>query len=433
MKIGIRENSIKACFFNQNYAQYDSIQLQKIYSFYQRDLLILNIIKMQNQYAYLMCAKHPNHRVASINFDENNVDDSRLQCSSCLIDLLNKNQKKNYSLVDIDEFLKNPIIQVQRVMKYDGFKSFCDVDYFQQFEKEINIIEDKFKQTIIELRVCVKEIQNLKDKFQQEFQALSKLNSLIEQYDKAIWEQDDQLKKLQIKSFEERVDFISKNLNSAKLQANQNLIRSQEMLTNMFKNQLQTLIQDINRFQKVSMATFYLNNIQGLPITIYEELKNFPLIHYKISDGIATQYQLLYQGSKDGLALKQYYSKCLSQSNLLTIITTNNGSKFGGYSPCPLQNDQVDPLLKSFLFQYNKQEIYKIKDQNKNVYNGRKLSCQFGDGDIVFDDSFTKFSSNLGISYDISNYDIQDRRSHILGELNPQIIEFKVYKVIFSE
>lgn len=46
-------------------------------------------------------------------------------------------------------------------------------------------------------------------------------------------------------------------------------------------------------------------------------------------------------------------------------MTSKNGNKFGGYSPCIINNGLnayvQDPTMKSFLFQYNKKEIYKLK------------------------------------------------------------------------
>ena len=49
---------------------------------------------MKNSNYKLICTKHPNQRFTSINVDENNADNSRLLCSSCLTDLLNENFKQ---------------------------------------------------------------------------------------------------------------------------------------------------------------------------------------------------------------------------------------------------------------------------------------------------------------------------------------------------
>ena len=53
-------------------------------------------------------------------------------------------------------------------------------------------------------------------------------------------------------------------------------------------------------------------------------------------------------------------------------MTTKNGNKFGGYSPgiidSGLNNYVQDPTLKSFLFQYNKKEIYKLKYSTHAIY-----------------------------------------------------------------
>ena len=41
--------------------------------------------------------------------------------------------------------------------------------------------------------------------------------------------------------------------------------------------------------------------------------------------------------------------------------------------------------------------------------------------------------SNIGDRYDTSKYNILDNKTHIFGDLTPQLIECKVYKVIFDE
>lgn len=65
-------------------------------------------------------------------------------------------------------------------------------------------------------------------------------------------------------------------------------------------------------------------------------------------------------------------------------MTSKNGFKFGGYSPCIINFEPAsyvdDPTMKSFLFQYNKKEIYKQKNPKYAVYCKYEYGPTYGDG-----------------------------------------------------
>lgn len=120
-------------------------------------------------------------------------------------------------------------------------------------------------------------------------------------------------------------------------------------------------------------------------------------------------------------------------------MTSKNGYKFGGYSPCITNIDLAsyveDPTMKSFLFQYNKKEIYKIKYSKNAIYCKSEFGPTFGGGyDLYIGEDFSNkgYSKGLGHSYDISNYKIADKSTHLFGGTTPQLQECKVYKVLFN-
>ncbi|KAM3144761.1 hypothetical protein pb186bvf_003070 [Paramecium bursaria] len=216
---------------------------------------------------------------------------------------------------------------------------------------------------------------------------------------------------------------------------------NQQLIINNFQNNqllylnlsFKIISNEIEQIGKTSLELLNKIVTYGIPMNIFDEIYQYPQTHYQISEGKQIQYQLLYQGTRDGLHGQYYWAKCNGQSNLLIIMTSKNGQKFGGYSPCSTNtqtNSYVsDATMKSFLFQQNKKEIYKIKSQDKAIYCISTQGPTFGGQDLSIGQDFNSGSlSALGTNYDISNYNIVDKANHIFGATDPQLQECKVYK-----
>ncbi|KAM3140487.1 hypothetical protein pb186bvf_007467 [Paramecium bursaria] len=160
-------------------------------------------------------------------------------------------------------------------------------------------------------------------------------------------------------------------------------------------------------------------------------------VHYEISKGKFIKYNLLYSGIRDGLNTKCYWDKCDQQSHLLTIISLKNGNIFGTYSPCQIMLKDseylmVDDTNSSFIFQQNKQEIYRLKNNQYTIYCIQDNGPTFGsDHDFYINNNFQTLGSNLGQAYDISGYNVQNKNTHLIGDNNTEIVECKVFKVTF--
>jgi len=77
---------------------------------------------------------------------------------------------------------------------------------------------------------------------------------------------------------------------------------------------------------------------------------------------INIQTNLLYDARRDGDNYKYCHSKCDNIPNTFSIVTTNNGAKFGFFRSIPIDGDgpwREDN--KAFFFSYDKNKIYKIR------------------------------------------------------------------------
>ena len=96
----------------------------------------------------------------------------------------------------------------------------------------------------------------------------------------------------------------------------------------------------------------------------------------QINNGIRRQKKanikkmnLLYRSTRDGGSINDYHSKCDGHKNLLTLVKTTDGRKFGGFSSLQLKisgGSQKDDT--AFIFSLDKKQNYYIKKGKDAVY-----------------------------------------------------------------
>jgi hypothetical protein len=100
-------------------------------------------------------------------------------------------------------------------------------------------------------------------------------------------------------------------------------------------------------------------------------------------------FYLLYRGSRDGFESSAFHRLCDGHPMTLTIILSDNGSIFGGYTPVAWHNSgsyTVDNTLKSFLFTLKNPNnigarIFPLKeDQKGSAIDGASYGPSFGIG-----------------------------------------------------
>ena len=151
---------------------------------------------------------------------------------------------------------------------------------------------------------------------------------------------------------------------------------------------------------------------------------------------------LFYRNTRDGGSANDYHSKCDGHKNLLTIVKTENGKRFGGFSSLELKSSggkQKDDT--AFIFSLDKKQNYYIKKGKDAVY--------FLDKGPVFGNDYSE-GSEFTINYaslncfkeesccdDTGNhccYDYEEGSQNILaGKFKFKVLDYEVFELEFIE
>ncbi|KAM3144777.1 hypothetical protein pb186bvf_003086 [Paramecium bursaria] len=381
------------------------------------------------------CELHSDCQLLSILLGEKQTRKSRMLCAKCMIDVINNNEKVQ-KLVYLQDFMNNPGSSLLKATKINESESKIDEnEALQEIEKLLIKLEESIKNQLIIIRQNINQMKQQVGSITTELSNNLKLNDLAKQFE-LVRSMDSYQGTNELSQLEEQLNLISANLIKTYASAKEKVKDNQQLIVNNFSNNFKIVQNEIELISKASLELLNKIVTNGIPMIIFDDLYQFPQIHQQISEGKQIQYQLLYQGTRDGLNGQTYWAKCNGQSNLLTIMTSKNGQKFGGYSPCVINSELntwvQDPSMKSFIFQYNKKEIYKLKNQSYAQYCHASYGPTFGGGhDLHIAADFNSGQTNLGHSYDIAGQNVVDASTHIFGQKTPLLQECKVYKVVF--
>ena len=134
--------------------------------------------------------------------------------------------------------------------------------------------------------------------------------------------------------------------------------------------------------------------------------------------------KLLFRMSRDGNQSSEYHKLCDNKNNLLTIIETDNGRKFGGFASKSwgVPNQVID---KTFMFSLNNMKKYERLNNNNAMYNGSNYGPVFGNAwDIYINSTMTsgreKYNSS---SVFFNKYELTDNGSFNVKEIEVFQIE----------
>ena len=110
---------------------------------------------------------------------------------------------------------------------------------------------------------------------------------------------------------------------------------------------------------------FYYNTIESSILTDDECDKLLSLFdaQNKFQELGNYSYKLIYKGTRDGTEITHFVSKCHRKTNLLCIISTDDGNVFGGYTAMGWRNVNYSTYIdeKAFLFSIRSSKNYPPK------------------------------------------------------------------------
>ena len=183
-------------------------------------------------------------------------------------------------------------------------------------------------------------------------------------------------------------------------------------------------------------------------LTLKEDMEFFQLLLTKLPN--IRKCDLLYRASDNGYSIKQFHSLCDNKDATITIIESNHGNIFGGYTSKSWQSHADAQYVKdknAFLFLIKSERkcsdtklpvLYEIKDgwEAEAIFTVRDQGPSFGNGhDICIRGKCNKSAHYKGGQYCYTlhstfNYDMDDVYlcgNHANNRFH--VIDYAVFKV----
>ncbi|KAM3140423.1 hypothetical protein pb186bvf_007403 [Paramecium bursaria] len=384
------------------------------------------------------CSSHPDHPLCLLDYGKQQLMNSRFLCVKCMIELgkINANVQQT---IPIEDFLKEPSLILE-----DKGKQFTVIDkgvfvmkigeYLEELKQiiltQISEFKLSFSNIVHEHKGKIQEMGSLKakwensigyEKFKQQFQTVISLDS-------------HQGSQEWIDLQEHFSKIVEKNHQNQQEEKNSHVLRKiQNQIFSAITDLLGGLDQRLRDFQiKISLQ---IGNDKLLNKLMPDDQFCDKLIQ-TISKGKQIQIACIYDGQKVGIDVQQYYQKCDQQGNLLTVFRQKNGTVFGGYSPSKVdskaQNYVADNSLSSFIYQYNKRQIFKQQHKEYALYCNAVYGPSYGGGFDLCVQNNTNGYSNLGHTYNIDGFDIPTKKIHMFGgDEKPDIVDCYIFQIKF--
>ena len=135
------------------------------------------------------------------------------------------------------------------------------------------------------------------------------------------------------------------------------------------------------------------------------------------------KFKLLFRMSRDGNQSTQYHKLCDGKDNLLTIIQTDNGKKFGGFASKSwgVKGNIID---NTFMFSLNSMKKFERLNNEKAMHDGRNYGPVFGNAwDIYINPTMTTGKQQY------NNYSVFLQKYEFNNEATFNVIEIEVFHI----
>jgi hypothetical protein len=166
-------------------------------------------------------------------------------------------------------------------------------------------------------------------------------------------------------------------------------------------------------------------------------LSDMKIISNWIEPNKFLKYSLLYRATRDGDESSTFHNLCDNKGATLTIIKTNSGFIFGGYSDIDWESyrNKSEWIYKfsqhAFLYSMNKQKKYPVKDPSKAVFCKGVLGPTFGFGhDIEIVNNFLSKESKCNSPKSFKQMNSENEfnggeEKFLVNELEVYLINYK--------
>ena len=326
----------------------------------------------KNKKIFLEYNNYSNELEEDENTKDNNINKSKSK-ELFLIIKLNILMKEEILLLPLEK--RNDINQ-----KYLTSNNNIEIETSLENEEDIQDEVEDLSSNYTKLKSKYNEIIKNHDKeisqFNIEIQELKEQNNDLKQKITILLEQVNQLNNL-----------ITKNNNNYKypISSMQNLIERIEILEELKEESTKSSkkASDGINMQLNNILIQEKLNIKKLrkcfkSSSILTKDTDFNFLLNKLSKFNPTSYKIIYKSSIDGDNIKNFHSNCDGEENIIIIIETVKGLKFGGFTSVGFDSSGYELRDdNAFLFSIDKQKIYDIIPGNNAIYCNRKFGPIF--------------------------------------------------------
>ena len=247
-----------------------------------------------------------------------------------------------------------------------------EIEYLSSnYQKLKNKYYEMIKNHDKELNNFNNEIQELKEQNNDLRQKIKILIEQVNQINEIITEKNNNYSNFKypsngIQSLIERIEILEELKELKEESTKSSLKNSEEMSILLNTMKIQDKINNKKLIKCFKSSSILTNEA------------DFEFLLNKLSNYNPTSYKIIYKSSIDGDNVKTFHSKCDGEENILIIIETTKGLKFGGFTTVGFDNSGYE--LKddnSFLFSIDKQKIYDIIPGNNAIYCNSKCGPIF--------------------------------------------------------
>ena len=159
---------------------------------------------------------------------------------------------------------------------------------------------------------------------------------------------------------------------------------------NNLNNVINIFLEEINKSMSFKIPEFEIDGLLK-ESQIVKDIEEELLIGDMITILKTKKYRLLYRASRDGDSANKFHSICDNSNNLIVLVQTQKGLRFGGFTS---NKFKVSSHMKydnnAFLFSLDLKKVYKISPGEYAIYCYYNSGPCFSQGSLYIPNNFFK-------------------------------------------
>lgn len=157
---------------------------------------------------------------------------------------------------------------------------------------------------------------------------------------------------------------------------------------NSITNMIDDFVKDLTYTMKNKFPEFEMDGLSKNSIVVKNDEEE-AIIGDMISILKIKKYRLLYKATRDGDSANKFHSICDNYNNLIVLIETREGLRFGGFTSSKFKGSaHMKRDNNAFLFSLDLKKVYKIIPEEYAIYCYPNSGPSFSKGSLYVPDNF---------------------------------------------